>query len=286
MSSPRIIKTIRDMQAEADRIRSEGKTIGFVPTMGYLHEGHLSLMRIAREKADVVVLSIYVNPTQFGPNEDFENYPRDFERDEKLAAQEGVDIIFYPSNDEIYPDGFATTVHVSELTEGLCGASRPGHFDGVTTVCSKLFSAVKPHFAVFGQKDAQQALVIQRMVQDLNLDLDIEIAPIVRESDGLAMSSRNVYLDTEERISALSLNQSLKLAELLVQQGERKRTLIIAQMKELIESKTAIRIDYIEIVDAETLQPIDVLSGKVLIALAVFVGKIRLIDNILLNIPS
>jgi pantoate--beta-alanine ligase len=282
--APKVIKTIREMQAESNRILSAGKTIGFVPTMGYLHEGHLSLIRAARKRADVTVLSIYVNPTQFGPTEDLAKYPRDFERDEKLAAREGVDIIFYPTDEEMYPEGFVTTVHVNGLTEGLCGASRPGHFDGVTTVCTKLFNAVKPDFAVFGQKDAQQALVIRQMVRDLNLDLEIVIAPIVRESDGLAMSSRNVYLSPEERQDALSLSQSLKLAERLVREGESDSSQIIAKMRGLIESHSRIRIDYIVIVDGDTLQPIERLSGRVLIALAVFAGKTRLIDNILLDL--
>lgn len=286
MPCPRIIKTIHEMQAESDRIRLSGKTIGFVPTMGFLHEGHLSLIRIARKLADVAVLSIYVNPTQFGPAEDFHAYPRDFDRDKTSAAQEGVDIIFCPADEEMYPDGFATTVHVNGLTEGLCGASRPGHFDGVATICTKLFSAVRPQFAVFGQKDAQQALVIRRMVRDLNLDLEIVIAPIVRESDGLAMSSRNVHLSSEERQDALSLNESLNLAESMIEKGERRSAAIIGKMRELIESKSTTRIDYVAVVDAETLQPIEKLSGKVMVALALFAGKTRLIDNIMLKIPA
>lgn len=284
--TPQIIRTVREMQAEAGRIRSAGKTIGFVPTMGYLHEGHLSLIRIARKRADIVVLSVYVNPTQFGPNEDLDQYPRDFKHDERLAAQEGTDILFYPADKEMYPEGFVTTVHVSELTDGLCGVSRPGHFDGVTTICTKLFHAVRPDFAVFGQKDAQQAFVIRRMVRDLNLDLEIVVGPIIRESDGLALSSRNVYLSPEERQDALSLSQSLKMAESMIQDGERQASSIIEKMRALTDSKSSTRIDYIAIVDAETLRPVDLLSGTVLIALAVFAGKTRLIDNALLDIPA
>lgn len=274
------------MQTESNRIQTSGKTIGFVPTMGFLHEGHLGLIRIARKQADVVVLSIYVNPTQFGPNEDLAKYPRDFEWDAKLAAQEGVDIIFYPTDEEMYPQGFVTTVRVDQLTEGLCGASRPGHFDGVTTICAKIFNVVKPNFAIFGQKDAQQALVIRQMVRDLNLDLEIVIAPIVREADGLAMSSRNVYLSPDERQDALALRQSLQLAESIIQQSERNTSVVLQKMREFIESKSTTKIDYVEIVDAESLQPIAELSGKVLIALAVFVGKTRLIDNVLIEPPS
>ena len=272
------------MQAEAESLRRSGKTIGFVPTMGYLHEGHLSLIRIAREKADIVVLSIFVNPTQFGPGEDLDKYPRDFKKDEALANQEGVDIIFYPSNSEMYSEGYLSFVEVETIPAGLCGASRPHHFRGVTTIVAKLFNAVKPHFAVFGQKDAQQSIVIKRMVQDLNFDLEIVVAPIVREPDGLAMSSRNVYLSEPERQDALSLSQSLKMAESMIEAGEKDGQVILDMITDRIKSKTHTRIDYVEIVDGEMLKPVRELSGNILIALAVFAGETRLIDNVILEV--
>ena len=272
------------MQAEAERLRKSCKVIGFVPTMGCLHEGHLSLIRIARQKADVVVVSIFVNPTQFGPGEDLDTYPRDFKRDEKLAEEAEADIIFYPSEKEMYPEGWFTYVSVEEITKTLCGVSRPDHFRGVTTICTKLFLAVKPHFAVFGQKDAQQAVVIRRMVRDLNFDMEVIVGPIVREEDGLAMSSRNKYFSPEERQDALSLNRSLKLAEEMVRKGEQKAKAIISTMKELIDSKERTRIDYISIVHSETLKPLERIENRALIALAVFVGKTRLIDNTIVEI--
>jgi len=279
-----IVHTVRDMQIESDIVRKVGKSIGFVPTMGYLHEGHLSLIRLAWEKADVVVVSIFVNPTQFGPEEDLDKYPRDFGRDEKSASEAGADIIFYPSVEEMYPDGYATYVTVDRLTETLCGASRPGHFQGVTTVCMKLFHAVKPDFAVFGQKDAQQAAVIRRMVKDLNLDLEVVTGPIVREADGLAMSSRNTYLSAEERGDALSLHQSLELSEEMIRKGERNPTAIIEVIRETIDAKEKTRIDYIEIVHPETMQPLAKIEDEALIALAVFAGKTRLIDNTVVRV--
>lgn len=280
----KIISKIQDMQKESDVLRQAGKIIGFVPTMGYLHEGHLSLIRLAKLRADVVVVSIFVNPTQFGPQEDFNQYPRDFERDERLARQEGVDILFYPSVEEMYPPGYSTWVHVEKLTETLCGASRPGHFRGVTTVCTKLFLAVKPHFAVFGQKDAQQAVVIRRMVKDLNFGIDIIVAPIVREPDGLAMSSRNLYLSPEEKMSALVIPQSLRLAEELVKQGERQTHRIISAMQEKISTQPQVRIDYIAIVHPETLEPLQQITSEALIAIAAYVGKARLIDNTIVRV--
>jgi pantoate--beta-alanine ligase len=281
-----IIKTIRKMQAEAERLRLAGKRIGFVPTMGSLHEGHLSLIRMAKRHSDVVVLSIFVNPTQFGPKEDFSKYPRNFDRDEILAKQEGVDIIFYPSDAEMYPKDYLTYVNVEEMTNTLCGASRPGHFRGVTTVCAKLFHAVKPHVAVFGQKDAQQAVVIRKMAKDLNFDLEILVAPIVREPDGLAMSSRNVYLSPEEKADALVLSRSLQMAEQMIRQGERKAAKIIRAIRELIESKKNTKIDYVSIVDPDTLKPLDTVESKALIALAVFIGSTRLIDNSIIQLKE
>ena len=261
----------------------KGQCIGFVPTMGYLHEGHLSLIRRAREKADAVVLSIFVNPTQFGPGEDLEQCPRDLARDEALAEEEGVDIIFYPSSEEMYPDGYLTSVQVDKLTGTLCGASRPLHFKGVTTICAKLFHAVKPHFAVFGQKDYQQSVVIRRMAEDLNFDLEIVVAPIVRESDGLAMSSRNTYLSDSERDDALSLNESLVLAGHMVQEGETRASAIIEAVTSYIKSKSHTRMDYIKIVHPDTLEDLEIISGPAVMALAVFVGKTRLIDNAMIK---
>lgn len=280
----KMISKIQEMQKESDTLRQTGKIIGFVPTMGYLHEGHLSLIRLAKLRADVVVLSIFVNPTQFGPNEDFDRYPRDFERDERLARQEGVDILFCPSVEEMYPSGYCTWVNMEKLTETLCGASRPGHFRGVATVCTKLFLAVKPHFAVFGQKDAQQAVVIRRMVKDLNFGIDIIVAPIVREPDGLAMSSRNLYLSPEEKMSALVIPQSLRVAENLVKEGERQVHRIISAMIEKISTQPQIRIDYIAIVDPETLEPLQQITSEALIAIAAYVGKARLIDNTIVRV--
>jgi pantoate--beta-alanine ligase len=279
----KVITSIKEMQKEAEALRKTGRIIGFVPTMGYLHEGHLSLIRIARKKADVVVLSIYVNPSQFGPHEDLETYPRDFEKDELLAKQEKVDIIFYPSDKEMYPKGYLTYVHVEEITKTLCGTSRPGHFRGVTTICSKLFHAVKPHFAVFGQKDAQQTVVIQRMIKDLNFDMEILVGPIIREQDGLAMSSRNAYLSEDERESALALYRSLRLAEDLLNNGEIKTAVIIKKMQKLIEEKPYTQIDYISIVDTVNLKALAEIKKSALIAMAVFVGKTRLIDNVIVS---
>ena len=268
------------MQETAESLRQSGKIIGFVPTMGYLHDGHLSLIHIARQRADVVIISIFVNPTQFGQNEDLGKYPRDLKRDEKLAVEAGTDIIFYPSEENMYPGGYRTYVSVEKITEVLCGASRPNHFRGVTTVCAKLFNTVKPHFAVFGQKDAQQAVVIQRMVTDLNLELEIVVGPIVREKDGLAMSSRNTYLTPDQRQDALSLYQSLHLARSMIDGGERDTGILIKAMQELIQSKNNTRVDYIQIVHPETLQSLDRIQENALIALAVFVGDTRLIDNL------
>ncbi|MCD6335404.1 MAG: pantoate--beta-alanine ligase [Candidatus Latescibacteria bacterium] len=279
----RVIEQVRAMQAWADKVRREGKRIGLVPTMGCLHEGHLSLIRLARKRTDVVVVSIFVNPTQFGPTEDFEKYPRTFNRDQELVEQAGGEIIFAPGVEEMYPPGFDTSVTVARLTKGLCGASRPGHFRGVTTVVTKLLCAAKPHVAVFGQKDFQQAAVIRRMVWDLNLDVEIVTAPIVREADGLAMSSRNAYLSPKERRDARVLFQSLEKAEKMVRDGEREASEIITAMKTEIEAKPAARIDYVAVVDAETLEPVTRVEGRTLVALAVWIGKTRLIDNVVLE---
>ncbi len=279
-----IITSIQEMQAEAERLRLQGQRIGFVPTMGYLHEGHLSLVRTARQHADIVVMSIFVNPTQFGPTEDYNEYPRNFDRDVALAASVGCHIVFNPSVNDIYPENYLTYVEVEKITGVLCGRSRPTHFRGVTTIVAKLFHIVKPHVAVFGQKDAQQALVIQRMVRDLNFDIQIVIAPIVREKDGLAMSSRNIYLTPEQRQQAVALYQALMMAKSLIEKGERSAQVIKDHMRRHIERLAAATIDYIEIVDTTHLQPLAILQGEVLIALAVKIGKPRLIDNIIVTL--
>ncbi len=280
----KIITAVAEMQRTAESLRNSGKRIGFVPTMGFLHDGHLSLVREAEKHADVTVMSIFVNPTQFGPHEDFEDYPRDFERDVALAQSVGCDIIFYPDRHEMYPDPYLTYVTVEKLTSVLCGASRPTHFRGVTTIVAKLFNIVKPHVAVFGQKDAQQAIVIKRMTADLNFDIKIIVAPIVREPDGLAMSSRNTYLLPHQRQQAVALYQSLQLARKMIDQGERDAKIIQQAMRSLIEQQPDAQIDYIELVDTTNLEPLQRLQGEVLIALAVKIGKPRLIDNIIVTI--
>lgn len=282
----RIITKVKEMQKVADELRGEGKIIGVVPTMGYLHEGHLSLIRIAKEKSDVVITTIFVNPLQFAPHEDYEKYPRDFKRDARLAQSAGCDIIFHPSVEEMYPENFLTYVEVDKITKVLEGEFRPTHFRGVTTVVAKLFNITKPHIAIFGQKDAQQALIIKQMVRDLNFDVEIIVAPIVREADGLAMSSRNVYLSESERKDATVLYQSLNLAERLIKEGEKKPQNIISQMEGLIKSKPTAKIDYIAIVDPNTLEKVEKLEegGEYLVAIAVRIGSTRLIDNILVKI--
>jgi pantoate--beta-alanine ligase len=278
------IQNIKEMQSLADLLRSEGKTIGLVPTMGFMHEGHLSLMRIARPKCDVLVVSIFVNPTQFGPNEDLNKYPRDFDRDEKLCREEKVDVIFYPTKDMMYSEPYVTFINVEKLSETMCGLSRPGHFKGVATVVAKLFNIVKPHFAVFGQKDFQQAVIIKQMVRDLNFPVEILTGPIVREVDGLAMSSRNRYLSPTERQNALVLYNSLKLAEKLVREGNDDSDFIHAKMKNLIQQIPEANIDYIAIVDSNALIPVGKIKNNALIALAVKIGSTRLIDNTLIRI--
>jgi pantoate--beta-alanine ligase len=280
----KIITQISEMQKQADVLRSQGKRIGLVPTMGFLHEGHLSLVQRVKQHADVVVMSIFVNPTQFGPSEDFEDYPRDFDHDEKLAKSVGGDIIFCPDWRDVYPEPYLTYVEVEKITRVLCGLSRPTHFRGVTTIVTKLFNIVKPHVAVFGQKDAQQAIVIKQMVADLNFDIEIIIAPIVREKDGLAMSSRNTYLTPGHRAQAVILYQSLMEAKRLIQNGERNVEIIKNQMRQMIEQQPDAVIDYIEIVDTKNLEPQTELKGEVLIALAVQIGKPRLIDNIIISV--
>ncbi len=278
-----LIQSVRQMQARADEIRRAGKRLGFVPTMGYFHEGHLALMRKARELADVVVVSVFVNPIQFGPQEDYGRYPRDLERDRRLAEAEGVDILFVPTVEEMYPEGYQTYVEVTELSKPLCGARRPGHFRGVATVVLKLFNIVKPHLAVFGEKDYQQLKLIERMVRDLNLDLEIVPHPTVREPDGLAMSSRNVYLKPEERESALSLYRALELARRRVAEGVKEVAILRDEIEKFIQAHPYTRIDYIEFRDPETLEEKQQVDGPTLLALAVFVGQARLIDNTILR---
>ncbi|WP_457569247.1 pantoate--beta-alanine ligase [Desulfurobacterium sp.] len=276
----RKVRTVKEMKGLAEAFKRAGKTIGFVPTMGYLHEGHLSLVKRARKENDIVVMSIFVNPTQFGPNEDFEKYPRDEERDSKLAEKEGVDILFLPSVEELYPKPYRTYVEVEEITDVLCGAKRPGHFRGVTTIVTKLFNIVKPDRAYFGKKDFQQYKVIKQMVKDLNMDVTVVGCPIVREKDGLAMSSRNVYLSPDERKSALSLYNSLKLAKELIEKGEKRASVIKKEMEGFILSHPNVKkIDYIEIVDQDSFKEVELVKEGDLIALAVFVGDTRLIDN-------
>ncbi len=276
----RIFRRIQKIRDFVDSVKNQGKTVGFVPTMGYLHEGHLSLVRCARQENDVVVVSIFVNPTQFGPDEDFKDYPRDFKRDVSLLKKENVDVVFAPDIAEMYPEPSLTTVHVKKLTQHLCGAKRKGHFDGVCLVVSKLFNIVRPHRAYFGKKDYQQYRVIERMVKDLNFDLEIVPCPIVREKDGLAMSSRNVYLTERERKDAVCLYRSLKLADELIKSGVRDVCVIVEKMRKFILGFESVeKIDYIEVVDKYTLEPVTEIKGRELIALAVYIGKARLIDN-------
>ena len=280
----KVVTSVRGMQRLAEAWRRQGRRIGFVPTMGYLHVGHLSLIRIAKQRSDIVVVSIFVNPTQFGPKEDFKRYPRDITRDKKLAAGAGCDVLFVPRTQDMYPQGYATYVTVEGLSKGLCGRSRPTHFRGVTTVVAKLFHIVKPHLAVFGQKDAQQAVILQRMTGDLNFDTRILVAPIVREKDGLAMSSRNVYLSTGERKQALVLSRALGKAKQMVSKGERKASVIKNTVIQLIRGAEDGVIDYVEVVHPETLEDLTLLEDRALVALAVKFGSTRLIDNTLIKV--
>ena len=276
----KISETVEDARATSRSATISGKRVGLVPTMGALHEGHLSLVRAAKAKCDVVAVSLFINPAQFGPNEDFSKYPRTFERDRELLETEGVHLLFAPSVDEMYPKGAATYVTVENLSEKLCGKSRPGHFRGVTTVVSKLLHIVEPHAAFFGQKDAAQATIIRRMVRDLNIPVEIVVCPIVREPDGLAMSSRNAYLDPRQRKSALVLYRSLMRVQELFNHSERKAARLIAAGKEVFAQEPSVRLDYFEIVDPANLESLSHLSQRSLVAVAAFVGTTRLIDNI------
>jgi pantoate--beta-alanine ligase len=278
-----IIDAVKDMQKRSDKMRCQGKTIVFVPTMGFLHEGHLSLIREGKKHGDDMVVSIFVNPSQFGPSEDLETYPRDLERDLDLLQKEGVNAVFTPDADEIYGEKYQTYVELEKIPNHLCGLSRPVFFKGVATVVTKLFNIVKPHVTIFGQKDYQQLTVIRQMVRDLNFDIEVVGAPTVRESGGLAMSSRNTYLTPDQRISALSLNKSLQKAQSLVENGLKDADKIIDTAAELIRPHPETEIDYITICDPETLDDIKTIDKPALMALAVNIGKARLIDNMILK---
>lgn len=279
-----IIKTIKQLREYLDKHRKLGKTIGLVPTMGFLHEGHLSLIHKAKAENDIVVMSDFVNPTQFAPNEDFESYPRNIERDEQLATAAGADVIFYPSVEEMYPDRSSTFVEVEgNITKVLCGASRPSHFRGVTTVVAMLFNIVQPHKAYFGQKDAQQVAVLIKMVTDLHMNIELIVCPIVREKDGLAMSSRNVYLSEEERAQAVILNKALSEAKIAFESGETNVEKLKQQIKNKINEAPLADIDYVSVYEYPSLKTIETIKNKALAAVAVRFGKTRLIDNIILE---
>ncbi|HHY39068.1 MAG TPA: pantoate--beta-alanine ligase [Clostridia bacterium] len=275
-----VIYTKKDIRKKCEEIRCTGRLIGFVPTMGFFHEGHLSLMRRSKAENDVTVVSIFVNPLQFGPAEDFKDYPRDLASDLNMAGSLGVDMVFCPDVNEMYPEGFRTIVVVRDLSDVLCGASRPGHFQGVATVVSKLFNLIRPHRAYFGQKDAQQVVVIKRMVEDLEMDIEVVEMPTVREADGLAMSSRNVYLTPSQRQQATIIWRALQEAERRVAQGERDAESLRKLVRETIETAPEARIDYVSVCDAQDLQELKRLEGEVLIAVAVRFGRARLIDNV------
>jgi pantoate--beta-alanine ligase len=278
-----IITTVHDMQRWADGARARGQRIGLVPTMGYLHAGHLSLVETARQHADCTVVSIFVNPLQFGANEDLDRYPRDLEADTCKLAAAGADVLFLPDTAAVYPEGFQTTVTVDQVTRFLCGAGRPVHFRGVTTVVAKLFNMVKPHVAVFGRKDYQQLVTIRRMVADLNFDIAIIAAPIVREVDGLAMSSRNAYLSPPQRRAALCLSRALAAAHAAVSDGETDGLRVLAAARRVITDEPLARLEYVSLVDPETLEDITSLNAPALLAFAVHIGQTRLIDNTLLT---
>src|SRR5208337_5566607 len=282
----RIVENVAEMQRVADTWRAQGERIAFVPTMGFLHEGHLDLMRTATKLGTKTVISIFVNPTQFAPTEDFESYPRDLQRDLDLSAALGTDVAFVPRMDQMYPEGFQTYVNVTQVTENLCGASRPILFRGVATIVSKLFHATKPHIAIFGEKDFQQLVTIRRMVKDMNMDIDIVGHPIVREKDGLAMSSRNTYLKPEERPVALRLNRSLNEAQKLVDSGERNAAVILKAVNDCLTTGGGATVDYARLCNPDTIEDIEIINGPALLALAVWVGKTRLIDNRVLELPA
>jgi pantoate--beta-alanine ligase len=274
-----VITSVHQMKDYSARARTANKKIAFVPTMGFLHEGHLSLMREGKKRGDTLIVSIFVNPTQFGPSEDFERYPRDFARDSRMAESVGVDVLFAPEAREMYPPDHQSFIRVTEVTRGLCGKSRPTHFQGVATVVGMLFNIVKPHVALFGEKDYQQLVTIQQMVRDLHMDVEVVGMPIIREPDGLAMSSRNTYLKADERKAALSLHRSLERAREGISKGELRAGLLIEKAREVLQSEPLVRVDYLEICDARTLEPVDRIDRDVVIAVAAYLGKVRLIDN-------
>ncbi len=277
----KIVKSVCEVKEYVKELRRKEKNIGFVPTMGYLHAGHLSLVRESVRRCDYTVVSIFVNPTQFAPNEDFNKYPRNIQSDIEILEKEGVDLIFIPGDGEMYPEGYQTYVEVKNLQDRLCGGSRPNFFKGVCTIVLKLFNIVTPDISFFGQKDAQQVVILKKMVCDLNLDVKIEALPIIREKSGLALSSRNEYLDKKQKKAALCLSRSLIRAREMVETGEKNVALVLKSMKTEIESEPLARIDYIEIVDSESLQPVNQINDKMLIAVAVFINNVRLIDNII-----
>ena len=279
-----VVRDIEGMRDLVERTRAAGRLVGLVPTMGFFHEGHLELMRRARTECGVVVVTLFVNPTQFGPSEDYDAYPRDFERDSALAEAVGVDYLFSLEAEEMYPEGFQTTVSVKELSEVMCGEDRPGHFDGVATVVAKLFNIIPAHRAYFGQKDAQQLLVIRMMARDLNFPIEIIAVPTVREEDGLAMSSRNSYLSPEERLAATVLYRSLEAAASLIESGENSTGVIREEMEQVISTEPLVNLEYVTICDNIYLQPLSELSGEVLLALAARVGRARLIDNMVFDV--
>ena len=279
----RIVEHIEEMRSWSEAERCTGKRVVLVPTMGFLHEGHLSLVREGRKRGDRLVVSIFVNPAQFAPHEDFAAYPRDFERDCKLLEEEGVDMLFHPAAQEMYPKGFQTYVDVEKLAPLLCGGFRPGHFRGVATVVAKLLSIVRPHVAIFGEKDYQQLQIIRRLVRDLDFAVEVVGHPTVRDRDGLALSSRNIYLDRAERSAALSLFRSLKKAQALMRGGERNSERIVRAVEEEIEKEALVRMEYVRLCDPSSLEEMTVVEGEAVLALAVWVGKARLIDNVLLK---
>lgn len=275
---------ISEIKSQIKEWKRQGLSIGLVPTMGYLHEGHQSLIERAVKENDRVVVSIFVNPIQFAPGEDLESYPRDIKKDTVLCEQTGAHLIFNPTPEEMYPNGFSTNVAMNGLTKELCGKTRPTHFGGVCTVVSKLFNITAPDRAYFGEKDAQQLAIIKRMVKDLNFDLEIVGCPIVREEDGLAKSSRNTYLNATERKAALILSKAISLGKEMVKNGERSSAAVIKAMTEKIETEPLAKIDYVNIVNAENIEPIDTISGSILAAIAVYIGKTRLIDNFMITV--
>ena len=279
-----VFKTIKEIKTFINISKNNVKTIGFVPTMGFLHKGHMSLINMSLQHNDITILSIFVNPSQFGEGEDFDKYPRDFDRDLEIAERNFVDAVFLPETKEIYPEGFSTHVTVSEITDKLCGVSRPVHFRGVATIVNKLFNIVKPDRAYFGQKDSQQALVIKKMVEDLNMDIEVVVCPIIREKDGLAISSRNKYLNENERKSAVAISRALFKAEEAIKEGEREKEKIIELIKTTIMKEKIIGIEYIEILNSHALEDINSIKGGIIIAIAVKIGQTRLIDNIMLEV--